>query len=463
MGRMEAVFTILLVFFLLAGLSASPVSAAKYSELEEGGVIMQAFYWDVPAGGIWWDTIRQKIPEWYDAGISAIWIPPASKGMGGAYSMGYDPYDYFDLGEYYQKGTVETRFGSKEELINMISTAHKYGIKVIADIVINHRAGGDLEWNPFVGDYTWTDFSKVASGKYTANYLDFHPNEVKCCDEGTFGGFPDIAHEKSWDQHWLWASDESYAAYLRSIGVDAWRFDYVKGYGAWVVKDWLSWWGGWAVGEYWDTNVDALLNWAYNSNAKVFDFPLYYKMDEAFDNKNIPALVDALENGGTVVSRDPFKAVTFVANHDTDIIWNKYPAYAFILTYEGQPVIFYRDYEEWLNKDKLNNLIWIHEHLAGGSTKILYYDDDELIFMRDGYGDRPGLITYINLGSDWAERWVNVGSKFAGYTIHEYTGNLGGWVDRYVQYDGWVKLTAPPHDPANGYYGYSVWSYAGVG
>lgn len=113
--------------------------------------------------------------------------------------------------------------------------------------------------------------------------------------------------------------------YLRSIGVDAWRFDYVKGYGAWVVKDWLNWWGGWAVGEYWDTNVDALLNWAYSSGAKVFDFPLYYKMDEAFDNTNIPALVDALQNGGgTVVSRDPFKAVTFVANHDTDIIWNKY-------------------------------------------------------------------------------------------------------------------------------------------
>ncbi len=197
--------------------------------------------------------------------------------------MGYDPpYDFFDLGEYYQKGTVETRFGSKQELINMINTAHAYGIKVIADIVINHRSGGDLEWNPFVGDYTWTDFSKVASGKYTANYLDFHPpNEVKCCDEGTFGGYPDIAHEKEWDQYWLWASDESYAAYLRSIGVDAWRFDYVKGYGAWVVNDWLNWWGGgWAVGEYWDTNVDVILSWAYDSGAKVFDFPLYYKMDE---------------------------------------------------------------------------------------------------------------------------------------------------------------------------------------
>jgi len=179
-------------------------------KLENGGMIMQAFYWDVPMGGIWWDTIKSKIPEWASVGISAIWIPPASKGMSGGYSMGYDPYDYFDLGEYDQKETIETRFGSKQELIALINTAHAYNMKVIADIVINHRAGGDLEWNPFVNDYTWTDFSDVASGKYTACYLDFHPNDVSYADEGTFGGFPDIDHDKEWNQYWLWKSNESY-------------------------------------------------------------------------------------------------------------------------------------------------------------------------------------------------------------------------------------------------------------
>ena len=79
--------------------------------------------------------------------------------------MGYDPYDFFDLGEYNQKGTVETRFGSKQELVNMINTAHAYGIKVIADIVINHRSGGDPEWNPFTNSYTWTRLLKGRLGK----------------------------------------------------------------------------------------------------------------------------------------------------------------------------------------------------------------------------------------------------------------------------------------------------------
>ncbi len=69
--------------------------------------------------------------------------------------------------------------------------------------------------------------------------------------------------------------------------------------------------------------------------------------------------------------------------------------------------------------------------------------------MRNGYGNKPGLITYINLGSSRVGRWVYV-PKFAGSCIHEYTGNLGGWVDRYVSSGGWVYLEAPAHDPANG-------------
>ena len=60
-----------------------------------GGIIMQAFYWDVPAGGTWYETIENKIADWDAAGISAIWLPPVSKAMDGPNSMGYDPFDYF--------------------------------------------------------------------------------------------------------------------------------------------------------------------------------------------------------------------------------------------------------------------------------------------------------------------------------------------------------------------------------
>ena len=44
-----------------------------------GGVMMQAFYWDPPAGGVWWDTITTKLEDWSSAGINALWLPPVSK------------------------------------------------------------------------------------------------------------------------------------------------------------------------------------------------------------------------------------------------------------------------------------------------------------------------------------------------------------------------------------------------
>jgi alpha-amylase len=64
-------------------------------------------------------------------------------------SMGYDPTDYFDFGNYNQNGTTETRFGSKTELVSLISKAHSENIQVYADIVLNHNSGGQLENNPY--------------------------------------------------------------------------------------------------------------------------------------------------------------------------------------------------------------------------------------------------------------------------------------------------------------------------
>jgi len=223
---------------------------------------------------------------------------------------------------------------------------------------------------------------------------------------------------------------------------DGWRFDYVKGFGPWVVNTWNSNVGGFSVGELWDSNVNTLEWWANNANSSVFDFAAYYKMDEAFDNGNLNVLNDDM-----MWKRNPYKAVTFVANHDTDIINNKMPAYAYILTHEGYPTIFYRDYEEWLNKERLNNLIWIHNNKATGTTSILYTDNDEYIARRNGYNGNPGLVVYINTSSSWQERWVE--TNWSSQQIKDFTGH-SGWYPT-TQGDKWVKIQCPPNS-------YSVWS-----
>ncbi|MBW2962482.1 alpha-amylase [Mesonia aestuariivivens] len=403
-------------------------------------VMMQAFYWDVPAGGTWWNTISTKLEYWSNAGIDAIWLPPISKAQNGPFSMSYDPFDYFDFGDYDQMGSTETRFGARQELESLIKNAHNHNVAVIADIVINHNSGGDLESNIYTGTDTYTDFNP-ASGLFQRSSTDFHPNDNHSNDSGVFGGYPDLCHDKSYVQDWLWKQPYSVAKYYKNtLGVDGWRFDYVKGYKPWVVNAWIDEVSGFAVGEYWDANVNLLENWTHKAQASAFDFACYYKMKDAFDGNDLTYLQDDM-----LWKRNPMRAVTFVSNHDTnEILAGKILAYAYILTHEGYPCIFYQDYEEWLDKDKLNNLIWIHNKKASGTTDILHVDQDEYIARRNG---SPGLIVYLNNSNNWKERWVQ--TNWNGTLIKDYTGN-SNW-EPYTQPNGWIKVQAPPNS-------YSIWS-----
>ena len=139
------------------------------------GVMMQAFYWDCPKHENkefqWWPHIKSKVESLSQVGFTALWLPPASKGANiGGMSMGYDPYDYYDLGEFDQKDSVKTWFGSKQELTDLIEEAHKNSLELYADIVINHNNGADSqEINPIINKQVWTKF-EPKSGKFTRNW-----------------------------------------------------------------------------------------------------------------------------------------------------------------------------------------------------------------------------------------------------------------------------------------------------
>lgn len=83
--------------------------------------------------------MTQKMPELAEAGYTALWLPPPTKASGGL-SVGYDLWDPFDLGNKDQRGGVRTFYGTKEELLEMVETAHRFGIRVYFDNIMNHRA-----------------------------------------------------------------------------------------------------------------------------------------------------------------------------------------------------------------------------------------------------------------------------------------------------------------------------------
>ena len=235
---------------------------------DDAGVFMQAFYWDVEPIGGWYDQVASEIEEWADAGVNRIWLPSPSKGASGEFSMGYDPMDYFDVGEFSQRGSenVETRFGSRQELEDLIQKAHANDIEVVADVVMGHNSGGGLQANPFRGGAeVFTLFNEEngnASGKFNRTFDHFHPNGVVDADEeALFFPETDLSHAVPYVQEWLWGRDDSVAEFYRSLGFDGWRFDYVKSFAPKWVTAWNDKVGGFSVGENFDGNQQVLKDW----------------------------------------------------------------------------------------------------------------------------------------------------------------------------------------------------------
>ncbi|SPE56635.1 hypothetical protein SBV1_2480018 [Verrucomicrobia bacterium] len=86
-----------------------------------------------------WTQIIQKMPEIAEAGYTSLWLPPPAKASS-VFSVGYDVYDAFDLGNLNQQGTVPTRWGTEAQLLQLVQVAHRFGIRVYFDNVMNHRA-----------------------------------------------------------------------------------------------------------------------------------------------------------------------------------------------------------------------------------------------------------------------------------------------------------------------------------
>ena len=105
--------------------------------------MMQYFEWYLPSDSTLWDKVTKEAKHLENIGVSHLWLPPAYKGAGGKHDVGYGVYDLYDLGEFDQKGAIRTKYGTKEEYLRAINELHENNIKVLADIVLNHKMGAD--------------------------------------------------------------------------------------------------------------------------------------------------------------------------------------------------------------------------------------------------------------------------------------------------------------------------------
>ncbi len=119
-----------------------------------------------------WVEVTRKMPELAEAGYTSLWLPPPTKASGGL-SVGYDCWDRFDLGSVDQRGGVRTFYGTESELIEMVRVAHRFGIRVYFDNIMNHNAFETPGYNEFVPEDVYPGFMpedfhlrRTADGSY---------------------------------------------------------------------------------------------------------------------------------------------------------------------------------------------------------------------------------------------------------------------------------------------------------
>jgi alpha-amylase len=430
------------------------------------GVLLQGFFRDVTAaGGTWWDHLAGQAHELGRSGFTAIWLPPPFKGASGPFSNGYDVFDDYDLGTKDQQHTTATRYGTREQLGRCAAMMRANGIDVYCDLVENQRDGDDGFFN-----FRYKDaFGETGKGRFGKTDIDFHPHVPQ--DPGVFtdvfsfgrdlapinGGKPrgECGEQLIAAADWL----------TRALDLQGYRLDNMKGVSTIFITELLhakAMNGKFAVGEFADGDIQNLLNWsnAVQHRSAAFDFPLHFMLKDMCNNPG-GFHMPSLDHAG-LAGVDPLGAVTFVENHDTDsggvggpIVRNKLLAYAYILTSEGYPCVFYRDYTKDPNgfhlKDAIDRLIWIHEKVAFGGTVQRWKDDGVFAFERVG-----GSHLLVALNKDQGTtRTIVVQTGFPANTgLQNLTDDGAPRVTTDGRSD--VKITIPKNAGGRGYVCYGL-------
>ncbi|MCH8494823.1 MAG: DUF1939 domain-containing protein [Balneolales bacterium] len=424
--------------FVLLGALFFGVSTVKVNAQDKP--MIQGFYWEATPGGVWYDSLAHYSDVLARAGFNSVWFPPPSKGAAGAFDVGYTPYDYYDLGEFDSAAGdrtsglgnfIPTRYGTRAGLEAAIARFHENGMKVYADVVVNHRSGGNLEPNPYGQWYTDRNggslFSPGGDSTFTAFPLThgsgriawpigeggqyFFPNAVRNPDNtGDFfagnqiGGFHQLYVNSFGYDNALHDGDGSNLPLgdslmvwgdwlINEIGFDGFRFDFVKGVHPEYFKRFMSQPGtadAFHVHELYDGDIGRLQTYLNQINGTptqgtVFDFNLrfaYKEMSDGGDGYDIRTLHNrGLFNHGVPYDR----IVTFVENHDFDrtnylgaveqeghspVVGNKILPYAHMLTHPGYAQVFWRDYFHYGMRDEINRLVQIRSQFASGMHRI---------------------------------------------------------------------------------------------
>ncbi|THH06432.1 hypothetical protein EW145_g4101 [Phellinidium pouzarii] len=337
------------------------------SDREENPLMIQFYTWESKGNDSmsWWKRFEQEISHLKDLGITHVWLPPLHKAATGKDSVGYDVYDIWDLGEFEQKNTIATRWGTKEELLNACATAKSNGIEIIIDTILNHKCGGDRKEKSMATPVesqnrmlkrgstreieAWTAFDFPGrGGKYSAmkwNHRHFsgvdwdaktRTSEILYIDGPGRNGWSKFVADELGNYDYLLGCDIDHRQpdvredllnwgswILQVTGATGFRVDAMKHYDRRFLREFLERTKEtvgmpklFAVSEFWTGDISLLEEYVrlLHGSSSFFDVPLHYNLHNASKHGQHYDLRNILK--GTLVERRPWDAVTFVDNHE---------------------------------------------------------------------------------------------------------------------------------------------------
>ncbi|MCP4360144.1 MAG: alpha-amylase [Chloroflexi bacterium] len=288
-----------------------------------------------------------------DLGVTGIWLMPIME------SPSYHGYDVVD---YYQ---VNPDYGSSEDFQRLMDEAHKRGMRVIVDLVLNHTSR-EHPWFENVGAaasdqrdwYVWSEDDPSYRGPWGQKVWHKTPEDYYYAV--FWEGMPDLNLENGEVTAEMLAATQFW---LDEMGADGFRLDAIKHLiedgqiqeNSQATHEWLQDFyifykdvdpGAFTVGEAWTSTQQAL-----KYTGDEVDITFQFDLAEDIVNSSKVGLGSMVANTQSEIAASfpPNQYATFITNHDQNRVMSQLDgdeakakvAASILLTAPGVPFIYY--------------------------------------------------------------------------------------------------------------------------